>query len=161
MATVKAITRTTAAVCGHSGVMLPPGLMEVSSHHNSLCRLSRPKQTNCHQHCCTTSRRRRLVYPTVRTDREVTTACERSTLFQCLAQRHCGRGEPALTEAGKRERGGRESHTTCPSEASLSNRMNGLEIGANQEQGAGIKAESRFNPQQQQNRTRIRAHPAH
>lgn len=55
----------------------------------------------------------------------------------------------------------RESHTTCPSEASPSNRMNGLEIGANQRQGADIKAESRFNPQQQQNRTRIRAHPAH
>lgn len=32
-----------------------------------------------------------------------------------------------------------ERETTCPSEVSLSNGMNGLEIGANQDQGADIK----------------------
>lgn len=137
--------------------MLPPGLMEVSSHHNSLCRLSGPKQTNCHLHKQPKTEAR---LSHTHTDREVTTACKRTTVFQCLAQRHCSRGEPAPAETGGGG-GQRESHTTCPSDASPSNRMNGLEIGANQEQGAGIKAESRFNPQQQQNRTRTRAHPAH
>lgn len=150
----KAITRTAAAVCGHSGVMLPPGLMEVSSHHNSLCRLSGPKQTVSHQHCCTSAEDRGWSIPqfeqTVKSPALVNAPrCSSAWLRGTAAEVNLLQQR----QERERERGLRE--------APPSNRMNGLEIGANQGQGAGIKAESRFNPQQQQNRTRIRAHPAH